>query len=43
MALTSTPHRRAHRGKNRRIPTIPAGRIDGGPVDVSAVDTEPRA
>ncbi|OLO49738.1 hypothetical protein BKH28_05895 [Actinomyces oris] len=40
MALTSTPHR--HRGPRRSlgIPTIPAGHVDGGTSDVSAVDTE---
>ena len=43
MALTSTPHRRRTRKANRSIPTILAGRIDVGIVDVSAVDTECRA
>ena len=33
---TCTPER------NRRIPTIPAGRTDVGPANVSAVDTGPR-
>ena len=28
--------------KNRRIPMIPAGNIDVGPVNVNAVDTRPR-
>ena len=41
MVLTSTPHRRRPPKKNRRIPTIPAGNIDGRLVDVSAVDTGP--
>ena len=39
MVLTSTPHRRCMPERNRRIPTIPAGRADAGPIDVSAVDT----
>ena len=42
MMLTSTPLRRRTPKKNRRIPTIPAGNIDVGPVNVSAVDTGPR-
>ena len=32
-----------HTGGNRSIPTILAGRVDVGPVDVSAVDTGPLA
>ena len=43
MALTSTPHRRRARKTNRSIPTILAGCIDVGLVDVSAVGTEWRA
>ena len=39
IVLTSTPHRRYMPERNRRIPTIPAGRADAGPVDVSAADT----
>ena len=42
MVLTSTLLRRSTPKKNRRIPTIPAGNIDAGPVNVSAVDTGPR-
>ena len=42
MVLTSTPHRRWAPRKNRRIPTIPAGRTGAGLVDVSTVDTGPR-
>ena len=42
MVLTSIPHRRCTPKKNRRIPTIPAGRTDVGPANVSAVDTGPR-
>ena len=42
MVLTSTPLRRRTPKKNRRIPTIPAGHIDVGPVNVSTVDTRPR-
>ena len=41
-ALTSTLHRRRTPKKNRRIPTIPTGRVDGWIVHVSAVDTGPR-
>ncbi|OLO58091.1 hypothetical protein BKH24_12445, partial [Actinomyces oris] len=41
-ALTSTLHRRCTPKKNRRIPTIPTGRVDGWIVHVSAVDTGPR-
>ena len=41
-ALTSTLHRRCTPKKNRRIPTICAGRVDAGLVHVSAVDTGPR-
>jgi len=39
--LTSALPRRCTPWNNRRIPTISAGRFDGGLVDVSAVDTEP--
>jgi len=39
-ALTSILHRRCTSGRNRSIPTILAGCVDGGLVDVSAVDTE---
>ena len=42
MVLTSQTHRRRTPKKNRRIPTIPAGRTGAGLVDVSAVDTGPR-
>ena len=42
MVLTSQTHRRRTPKKNRRIPTICAGRIDAGLVHVSAVDTGPR-
>ena len=41
MVLTSQAHRRRTTKKNRRIPTIPAGNIDAGPVNVSTVDTRP--
>ena len=41
-ALTLTSNRDCTPGRNRRIPTIPAGRTDAGLVDVSAVDTGPR-
>ena len=41
MVLTSAPNRRCTPGQNRGIPTISAGHIDAGAVDVSAVDTEP--
>ena len=41
-ALTLTPYRRCTPERNRSIPTIPAGNIDAGPVNVSAVDTSPR-
>ena len=41
-ALTSIPHRRCTPKISRRIPTIPAGNIDGRLVHVSAVDTGPR-
>ena len=40
MVLTSTLHRRCTSGRNRSIPTILAGCVDGGLVHVSAVDTE---
>ena len=39
--LTSQARRRRTPKRNRRIPTIPAGRTDVVPVDVSAVDTGP--
>ena len=39
MVLTSTPRRHRTPRRNRSIPTILAGRSDGGLVDVSAVDT----
>ncbi|OLO65440.1 hypothetical protein BKH22_02910 [Actinomyces oris] len=42
MVLTSQTHRRYTPKKNRRIPTICAGRVDAGLVHVSAVDTGPR-
>ena len=42
MVLTSQAHRRRPPKKNRRIPTIPAGCLDGRLVHVSAVDTGPR-
>ena len=42
MVLTLTPNRDCTPVKNRRIPTIPAGRTDVGPAHVSAVDTGPR-
>ncbi|OLO78374.1 hypothetical protein BKH15_04070 [Actinomyces oris] len=42
MVLTLTPNRDCTPVKNRRIPTIPAGRTDVGPANVSAVDTGPR-
>ena len=41
-ALTSQAHRRCTPQKNRRIPTICAGRFDAGHVHVSAVNTGPR-
>ena len=37
--LTLTPNRDCSPRKNRSIPTIPAGRTDVGPANVSAVDT----
>nr|PKY84253.1 hypothetical protein CYJ24_07515 [Actinomyces naeslundii] len=40
--LTPQAHRRRTTKKNRRIPTIPAGRTNAGPVNVSTVDTRPR-
>ena len=43
MALTSALHRRRTSKRNRTIPTIPVESFGGGLVDVSAVDTEPRA
>ncbi|OLO66116.1 hypothetical protein BKH21_10355 [Actinomyces oris] len=39
MVLTSPPHRRRTPKTNRNIPTILRRRFDGGPADVSAVDT----
>ncbi len=42
MVLTSQAHRRRPPKKNRRIPTIPAGCLDGRLVHVSAVDTGAR-
>ena len=41
-ALTLTPYRRCTPERNRSIPTMPAGRTDVGPANVSAVDTSPR-
>ncbi|OLO78331.1 hypothetical protein BKH15_03815 [Actinomyces oris] len=40
MTLTLTPLRCRDPRKNRGIPTISAGRLDGGTANVSAVDTE---
>lgn len=40
MTLTLTPLRCRGPRKNRGIPTIPAGHLDGGTTDVSTVDTE---
>ena len=42
MVLTLTPNRDCTPVKNRSIPTIPAGRTDVGPANVSAVDTGSR-
>ena len=42
MVLTSQAHRRRTTKKNRRIPTIPAGRFNARLVNVSTVDTRPR-
>ena len=42
MVLTLKAYRRGTPKRNRRIPTIPAGRTDVGPANVSAVDTGPR-
>ena len=42
MVLTLEAYRRGTPVKNRSIPTIPAGRTDVGPANVSAVDTRPR-
>ena len=39
MVLTSQTHWRCTPVRNRRIPTISAGRADAGPANVSAVDT----
>ena len=41
-ALTLTPNRGCTPERNRRISTIPAGRTDAEPVNVSTVDTRPR-
>ncbi|OLO47196.1 hypothetical protein BKH31_05195 [Actinomyces oris] len=40
MTLISPPHRRREPRRSLGIPTIPAGRSDGGTADVSTVDTE---
>ena len=40
MTLTLTPHRRREPKRSLGIPTIPAGRLDGGTANVSTVDTE---
>ena len=42
MVLTLKAYRRCMLERNRSIPTIPAGRTDVGPANVSAVDTGPR-
>ena len=42
MVLTLKAYRRCTPERNRSIPTIPAGRADAGPANVSAVDTGPR-
>ena len=42
MVLTLKAYRRCTPERNRSIPTIPAGRTDVGPANVSAVDTGPR-
>ena len=42
MVLKLKEYRRCTPERNRRIPTIPAGRTDVGPANVSAVDTGPR-
>ena len=42
MMLTLKAYRRCTPERNRSIPTIPAGRTDVGPANVSAVDTGPR-
>ena len=42
MVLTLKAYRRCTLERNRRIPTIPAGRFDARLVNVSAVDTRPR-
>ena len=42
MVLTLKAYRRGTLKKSRRISTIPAGRTDVGPANVSAVDTGPR-
>ena len=41
MVLTLKAYRRCTPERNRSIPTIPAGRTDVGPANVSAVDTKP--
>ena len=42
MVLTLKAYRRGTPERNRRIPTIPAGRFDARLVNVSTVDTGPR-
>ena len=42
MVLTLKAYRRGTPERNRSIPTMPAGRTDVGPANVSAVDTSPR-
>ena len=42
MVLTLKAYRRGTPERNRRIPTISAGRTDVGPAHVSTVDTGPR-
>ena len=42
MVLTLKAYRRGTPERTRRIPTIPAGRSDVGPANVSTVDTGPR-
>ena len=42
MVLTLKAYRHGTPERTRRIPTIPAGRSDVGPANVSAVDTGPR-
>jgi len=43
MERTSTPHWRRRPRKNRRIPGMSSGCIDGGAAGVRCVGTEPRA